>query len=201
MEQLSKTATRLKNETKHKLLIDGFDDLNVMRLVDKLYADIDTVFQKRCRELYFLRYREVCKWLGRKEPEEDVIDELFEMELAGLLDKPNENTHYVYTAEILRKRDRAKEAILAVPTRTQKQIELDKQLRYVMQMDGWYLDFVSQDAEIQAFEDSGIEFVQRHEMNDGKTCRECKSADGDIYRVGEIPKLPHLRCRRWFEPV
>lgn len=182
-------------------MIDGFDDINVVRLVDKLYERIDTAFRERCRELYFMRYKEVCKWLGRKEPDFDEIDELFEMELLGLLEKPNENTHYVYTAEILRKRDRAKEAVLALPTKTQKQIELDKHLRFVMQMDGWYFDFVSQDAEIQAFEDSEIKYVRRREMNDGRTCRTCKDADGDIYEVAKIPPLPHLRCRRWFEPA
>ena len=164
-----------------------------------MYADIDRTFRKRCKELYYLRYWEIRHWLGTDD--EDEIDELFEMYLAGLLDNPNENTHYTYSTEILRKRDRAKEAILSIPTKARKQIELDKQIRFLMQMCDWYLDFVSQDAEIQAFIDEGVKEVERHEMNDGKTCRTCQDADGDIYPIDDIPPLPHLRCRRWFTPV
>ena len=199
MKQLNRQTIKLETEAKRRLIIDGFDDLNVVRVIDKLYLDIDAFFRKRCKDIYCLRYWEVRHWLGTDE--EDDIDDLFEMYLAGLLDEPNENTHYVYSTEILRKRDRAKEAILSIPTKAMKQIEMDKQIRYALQMFGWYFDFVSQDAEIQAFIDEGITEVERHEMNDGKTCRTCREADGDIYDVRDIPPLPHLRCRRWFTPV
>lgn len=170
-----------------------------MQYVERLYEEIDQTFRKRCRELYYLRYWEIRHWLGTEE--EDEIDELFEMYFAGLLGEPNPVLHYTYETEILRKRDRAKEAIGSVPTKAQKQIELDKNIGYVLQMLGWYLDFVSQDAEIQAMEDEGVQEVQRHEMNDSKTCRECRDADGEIYPIDDIPKLPHPRCRRFFTRV
>lgn len=167
-----------------------------MRYVVRLYEQIDETFKQRCKDLYYLRYWEVRHWLGTEE--EDEIDELFEMYFAGLLSEPNQVLHYAYDSEILRKRDRAIEAVQSVPTKAQKQIELDKNVRYALQMLGWYLDFVSQDAELQAFEDEGVEEVQRHEMNDSKTCRVCRDADGEIYPIDDIPPLPHPRCRRWF---
>lgn len=173
--------------------------MNVTRYIERLYADVDSAFRQRCKELYYLRYWEVRHWLGTDE--EDEIDELFEMYIAGLLGEPNEVLHYTYDTEVLRKRDRAVEAVLSVPTKAQKQIELDKQARFLLQMLGWYLDFVSQDAEIQAMIDEGVREVERHEMNDSKTCRICRDADGEIYPIDEIPKLPHPRCRRWFTPV
>lgn len=180
-------------------MIDGFDELNVPRLMNAMYERFDSEFRKKCEELYRLRYKEVFRWITGDD--EDVIDELVEMHLAGLLDEPNENTHYIYSLEILRKRDRAVEAVLSLPTKAQKQIEMDKQLRFLMQMDGWYLDFASQGAEIDAMEDAGVKHVERHEMNDSKTCRPCREADGDIYPIDDIPPLTHLRCRRWFTPA
>lgn len=142
-------------------------------------------------------------WLLAREltkEEEDSIDELVEMHITRLLDEPNETTHYTYATEVLRKRDRAKEAILSVPTKAQKQLEIDKNLRYFQQMTRWYTNFVSQDAEIAAFVETGVEKVQRHELNDAKTCEVCRKADGEIYPIDQIP-TSHLACRRWFTPI
>lgn len=131
---------------------------------------------------------------------EDEVEELLEMHLAGLLDDVNPITHYSYASEVLRKRDRAKEAILSVPTKAQKQLEMEKHLRYFLQMAGWYLDFISQDAEIAAFTEADVEQVTRHEKMDEKTCSLCRKADGEVYDLDKIPELDHLRCRRWFTP-
>lgn len=159
---------------------------------------MDEQNRKKYKELFWERYAEVFFWLTRKKPDEDEIDDLLDMHLAGLLDEPNETTHYTYAMEVLRKRDRAKESVLSVPTKLQKQLEIDKNIRHWLQMVGWYTDFVSQDAEITAFIDAGVKKVQRHEMDDDKTCSVCRSADGEVYKINEIPTLPHLRCRRWF---
>lgn len=168
-----------------------------------LYADLDKQNRKKYKELFIARYIEMMLWLLAREltkEEEDSVDQLAEMHITGLLDEPNKTTHYTYATEVLRKRDRAKEAILSVPTKAQKQLELDKHLRYFLQMGMWYTDFVSQDAEITAFVDAGVEKVQRHEMDDDKTCAVCRKADGEIYPIDKIPELPHLRCRRFFSP-
>lgn len=180
------------------MLISGFDEINVLREIDSLYSEMDRQNRKKYKELFWERYAEVFSWLTRKKPDEDEIDDLLDMHLAGLLEEPNETTHYTYATEVLRKRDRAKESVLSVPTKLQKQLEIDKNIRHWLQMVGWYTDFVSQDAEITAFIDAGVKKVQRHEMDDDKTCSVCRSADGEIYKINEIPPLPHLRCRRWF---
>ena len=184
----------------------NFDELNVMQQVDSMYADIDKQTRKKLEELWRLRFFEVCEYLKRngilkKIPNEDIIDELLDLHLAGLLGDPNEVTHYIYEHEVTRKRDRAKEAIQSVPTKAQKQIELDKHLRYLLQQIRWYADFTSQDAEITAYEEADVEKVQRHEMNDDRVCPVCKAADGEIYEIDQIPPLPHPACRRWFTPV
>lgn len=202
--QLNKSALRLADQTKQRLTVLGFDELNVLQNVDAMYAKLDSNNRKKYLELFIARYIEVMAYLLGREltaDEEDAVDDLAELYISGLLDEPNETTKYTYSAEVLRKRDRAKEAILSVPTKTQKQIQLDKHIRYFQQMTGWYADFTSQGAEIQAFKDAGVKRVQRHEHDDEKTCSVCRAADGEIYSINKIPPISHLRCRRWFTPA
>lgn len=190
-----------KNETKRKLTVLGFDELNVFKETDRLYSGIERDCKAVFWNLYCERYAELWLYLKGKEPGEDELDELVEMYLAGLFEEPNENTHYAFSPELVRKRDRAKEAVLSVPTKVQKQLEMDKAVRIALQQIGWYTDFVSQGAELQAYKDAGVKKVQRHEMNDGRVCADCRKADGKVYDIDKIPPLPHLRCRRWFTPV
>ena len=154
-----------------------------MRQTDALYSSFLKDSKKELKALFIARYIEVWLELKKKEPREDMLDELADMYLAGLLEEPNDVTHYVFETELIRKRDRAKEAILSVPTRTQKQLELDKAARIFAQMLGWYTDFASQDAEIQAMEDAGVEKVVRHELMDSRVCSVCRKANGEIYEM------------------
>lgn len=148
------------------------------------------------------RYMEMMEFLADgKQPEiqeEDTLDFLAEAHVFGLLDDVNETTHYSYTSELLRKRERAKEAIASVPTKAQKQLEIDKAIRMFLQSTGWYVDMVSQDAEIQALKDSGVKKVRRHEQMDSRTCKPCRQANGTVYDINHIPPLTHINCRRWF---
>lgn len=179
----------------------AFDELNVLQEVDGLYAWLNSYSRERMEELFYARFEEVYYWQTGKEPDEDIIDSLVAMEFAGLLEEPNPVTHYTYATEIYRKRDRCIEAIQSSPTKTQKQIELQKQIKHVLQQISWYIDFTSQDAEHLAYTEADVKKVKRHEVMDSRTCSECKSANGAIYRIDNIPPIPHLRCRRWFTPV
>jgi len=197
--QLNEAALRRKQKAKSKLLIDGFDELNVIKQIDALYKDLDKNNRKKFKELWLARFQEVYR--GVKGKDADDIEDLLEMHLSGLLEDPNDTTHYTYSAEVTRKRDRAKEAILSVPTRAQKQLMMDKHVTYFQQQTAWYADFTSQDAEITAYKEAGVKKVVRHEMDDDKVCSVCKAADGEVYDIDKIPPLPHLRCRRWFTPL
>lgn len=191
--QLNKAVLRRADKAKQKLIAFGFDELNVITQTDALYADITATSRKKFIELYVARFKQIY--------DADDVYELAEMYVAFMLEEPNDATHYAYDAEVSRKRDRAKEAILSVPTKAQKQLMLEKHIRYFLQMADWYMDFSSQGAEIAALKAKGVKKVQRHEMNDGKTCGECRDADGAIYDINKIPPIPHVRCRRWFTPA
>lgn len=198
LKNLNRRILRRFEQTRKKLNVLGFDDLNVMSETDVLYKGILSYCREEFAEIYRGRYIEICLWLKRKRPREDFLDELVDMYLAGLLDDPNAVTHYAFESELMRKRDRAKESIMSVPTKMQKQLELQKANRFVAQQVGFYVDITSQDAELQALKDAGVEKVQRHEMDDGKVCEICKQEDGAVYDIDDIPPIPHLRCRRWF---
>lgn len=169
--------------------------------LDRLYAAFQEDAESAYMDLYRQRYEELYGFLLDEEPEEDELDELAEMYLAGMLDEPNEITKYAFEAELKRKRDRAKEAINAVPTKAQKQIELDKAGRYVIQQEAWYSDFTSQAAEIQAMKDAGVKKVRRHEMKDDKVCKVCRKLDGLVYDIRRVPPPAHINCRAWYEPI
>ena len=199
--QLNKAALRKTEKTKQHLIRFGFDELNVLQDIDALYTELYQLARKKYKELFIERFYEVLLTVTKNIPKEDAVDELAELFITGLLDEPNEATHYAFVTETTRKRDKAKEAVLSVPTKAQKQLELEKNLRYFLQMAAWYADFTSQGAEISAYEEADVNKVKRHEVNDAKTCSVCRKADGEIYPIDKIPPLPHLRCRRWFTPV
>lgn len=200
IQQLNRQAIRRLSETKQQLLIDGFDELNVIRRVNSLYQLLGRDNRRKYRELYIARYLEVIAYIGTiDKPSEDTLDELAEMYLTGLLSNPNELTHYAYDTEVLRKRDKCAEAANAVPGKTQKQIQMDKHLKYWAAQTGFYADFVSEGANIQALKDSGVKQVIWYELNDDKTCSPCKKRNGEIYDIDKIPPKIHPRCRGWVE--
>ena len=190
IKELNRYFLQTAEEIKRSVL--RFDEVNALKAIDAMYLAMGRRTRKRLKKLFDGRFLEMLIFLSAKG------DADAEKIVNDLLSEPNETTHYSYETEVLRKRDRLKEAVLSSPTKAQKQIEIDKALRYWSQMVGWYADFTSQEAEIRALKAAGVKQVQRHEMDDDKVCAVCKEADGEVYDIDKIPKLPHLRCRRWF---
>ncbi len=177
-----------------------------MQEVDSLYDGMDADNRGQYRKLFAERYLEVLLYLRDlikrrvKIPEDDEIDELAEMYIAGILSEPNDITHYSYDAEVYRKRDRAKEAVNAVNGRVMKQIEMDKAVRMWSRMTAWYADIASDSANVKAMEDAGVKRVQWHTQEDGRVCADCRKRDGKIYPIDKIPVKPHPSCRCYLTP-
>lgn len=205
--QLNHSIVQDFAEAKSKMRLLAFDELNVIEVCAELYDELDSIARKKYTELFVLRYLEVFAWLiasgvtEAAEPGEDAIDALAEMYIVGLLSEPNPVTHYAWDAETLRKRDKAAEAVNSVSGKGNKQETLEKHKRYFAAQAGYYADFTSQGAEIQALKDAGVKRVQRHEMNDDKVCAVCRATDGKTYDIDKIPPLDHIHCRRWFTPA
>lgn len=178
-----------------------FDELNVMEIMRTLYEDIDSNCRRAFRKLYHDRFAEMWLFLKGEEPDEDTIEELLEMELANLFDDVNDQTHYIWSTEIVRKRDKAIEAIWASPSKVQKQIEVDKGIRFVSQQIGFYTDIVSDLASFEALQRADIPKVMWNAQNDKKVCRACEKLDGEVFEIDRTPAKPHLRCRCWLSPA
>ena len=200
-KELNRKILKRLSDTKRNLTILGFDELNVMQEVSALYAALYRDTERLYRLLYEERYLELLKWLDSEEPDEDELDDLVEMWLAGFLKTPNEILHYAFDTEILRKRDRAIEAINSVPTKIQKQVFLEKHGRYYLQMATWYTDMASHDAELQALRDAGIKKVKWNIYGDDHVCKPCYDRNGKIYDIDKVPSRIHPRCRCYLTPV
>ena len=201
LKRLNKQALRRTDAAKNKLSLLKFDELNVMKEVDVLYKDLISNDKKAFEQIYRERYREIWLFLKGKEPDEDKLDELVEMFLTGILYKPQTQTKYIFDTEAIRKRDRAKEAILSSPTRAQKQIELDKAVRYFQQQTAFYVDLSEDYASRQALEDGGVGKVRWMIYGDDRVCSECEALNGTVWDIDKVPEKPHLRCRCWLKPV
>ena len=224
-------AVRRLREAKRVLLVKGFDELNVIRSMDDLYAGLDDDNRKAFRELYVWRYIEVLRWL--RPDHEDTVDMMFAMYMTGLLPKeewegeklpdkipkrsklgkkadqyleqllstPNEVTQVAYDAEVYRKRDRAAEAVNATPGKRNKQIEMDRQLKYWSRSTAWYSDIICEDASRQAMRDVGIRMVEWVTQKDEKVCAACRDLNGQRFPINQIPSDPHRNCRCYVRPV
>ena len=114
---------------------------------------------------------------------------------------PNKLTHYAWDTETARKRDRAIEAIQASPTSLQKQLELDKAVRYFSQQTAFYVDIVSQDAEQEAYRQAGVKKVRWMIYGDDRVCDTCDDLNGTVWDIDKVPTRPHPRCRCYLVPV
>lgn len=201
--RLNKSAVRRENNTKRRWIQFDFDELNVLQETDALYQQLDSDNREAFKELYEERYAEILLYLqiNPDEDAEDTVDELVEIELARILEIPHPLTHYAYDAEVLRKRDKAKDYIRSVKGRVEKQQALDRSLRFWSQQTGFYTDIVSDEAALRAYRDAGVKRLRWVTQEDEKVCAECKRRDGKIYDISKIPDKPHLRCRCYLVPV
>lgn len=57
------------------------------------------------------------------------------------------------------------------------------------------------DASYEVYKRNGIEYLERIETLDAKTCLPCGDADGRVYKIDEAPGLPaHFHCRGTYAP-
>lgn len=192
---------RRTETAKRRLLVDGFDELNVLKTVKALYEALDADARERFSELYVMTYMDTLRRFGKKPPKREDAELLADLYLAGMLAEPDPVTKFAWDAETLRKRDRAAEAVNAVPTKALKQIELDKAVKLWSKQAQQYADTVTYDAVLGAYRDAGVKRVRWVCTKDEKVCRTCRDLNGSIFPIDEVPEKAHWRCRCSLEPV
>ena len=159
-----------------------FDELNVVSNVQELYRKLEEVNRQM--------FQQIADHYYDSEPHGDEV--LVDWWLSNVLSTPSRVMKYSYDSEIVRKRDRLMEALLAT---NGSPAEFDTAMRYWTQMTGWFSVEVADAALAQAREDDGIEFVMWVSEHDLKTCDYCESLDCNVYHADAVPPKPHPNCR------
>ena len=161
-----------------------FDELNVLSDMQELYQELEALNQEA--------YQQIAAYYYRQEADSDLT--AAEAWLLGVLRTPSKVMKYSYDSEVVRKRDRLLEALMATSGSV---AEFDKAMRYWTQMTGWFAIEVADTAVAQAREDTGVESVMWVSEDDEKTCTHCRKLHGQIFSVQAVPPKPHPNCRCW----
>lgn len=191
---LNKRAVRRFSETKSKLSLLRFDELNVIRLVKALYEQLEADNQEVFLDLARMVYERTMKELDEKQFWEEVT----ELWLLDFLSKDSHVTKYIYAHEVTRKREYVIEAVNAVPG---KYAEMDKGLVRWSRFTGWYADLVADEAAMKAFHDAGIKRVKWNTEDDDRVCEHCRPLDGKVFDIDNAPPKQHPGCRCYYTAV
>lgn len=164
-----------------------FDEINVAPKIQEFYEELVEENRKV--------YKEIATWYYNHEGQRgDFPDDL----LLELLRTPSPVMKYSYDSEVIRKRDRLVEALLATGADVN---EIDKGMRYWTQMTGWFAVEVADFAVAQARAERSVSRVRWRSERDNKVCHVCFKRDGNIYPLTALPPKPHPNCRCWTEVV
>lgn len=171
-----------------------FDDLNVFKLVSAVYEKSIELAKRRYRMIMWEAYIAALIEAGiaRKKAEDMADDDIMEDWVLDMMEDYDEVTLYRFLPEADRKRDRLVEALIAAHNKSE---EVDRALRLWSQQVAQYADNAVMIATIHGFEDAGIKRVKWVAEEDERTCPVCDERNGRIYKIGNIPPIPHYRCR------
>ena len=79
--------------------------------------------------------------------------------------------------------------------------ETKKALRYFYGAVKEYADLVTFEAAVQAFTDTGAQYVEWITAVDERVCEVCGSRHGRKYRIDNVPRIPHYNCRCYLRRV
>ena len=200
-------AIKRFSETKSKLSLLRFDELNVIRLVKTLYEQLEAdnleVFLDLARMAYAQSRKQTilsrrAARAKRDAEEAQKWEELTELWLLDFLDRPNQVTKYIYTHEAERKREYTTEAVNAAQD---KATELDKCLVRWSKFTAQYCDLVADEAALQAFKDVGVKRVRWNTEQDSRVCYICEPLDGKVFDIDKALPKQHWNCRCYYTTV
>lgn len=163
-----------------------FDELNLVPSAQTFYSELEDVNFQAFLEIAQHYYREETGRNGT----------FTAAQLREVLRTPSLVMKYSYDNEVVRKRDRLVEAMIATGGAVS---EIDKAMRYWTQMVGWFAVEVADAAVAQAREDTGIDLVVWRSEHDDKVCNHCWHLNGQIFHADAVPPKPHPGCRCWTE--
>lgn len=118
--------------------------------------------------------------------------------LIAIFDEPNPVTMYSYSSEVLRKKERLKEALLTNVDRT---LEWKKAISFWTNMTAQYADIITDEALLKSFYDAGVKNVRWITRDDEIVCKYCNKRKNKVYSIGNAPPKEHWHCRCYYVPA
>ncbi|MGM9924243.1 MAG: hypothetical protein ACI35R_08360 [Bacillus sp. (in: firmicutes)] len=186
---LRRKAVRKFQQAKQEAYIAGFDELNIIKAVDGLYESLAKDNKSDMLTLAKEIYME-AEPHGNKKPDAEWLMAIFE--------EPNPVTLYSYSTEVVRKKERLKEAALTNVDKTQ---EWKKALSLWSNMTAQYCDIVTDEAVLKAFKEAGVNHVRWITRDDELVCKDCNKRKNKVYSIENAPPKEHWHCRCYYVPA
>lgn len=169
--------------------LSSFDELNVLQSVKELYREADALVRTMLYKLAVFVYENT---------EGEDISAITEQWLSDVvLEAYDPITKYSYVNEAERKCARLFESMLASEN---KAAEVDLALRYWSAMIAQYAIITTDAAAKKAYTYLGVSRVMWVSVKDNKACKVCKSRDGKVYPIEDVPPKSHIGCRCYLIP-
>lgn len=197
-----------------ELKLADFDQLSVIRTVKKVYRkaarEAEKEYLKIARKAYIYGLR-MCGFPYEK-AETMAGKAITKYWVDDVLTQTDFVTLYRFDTETERKAERLVEAI-AVADNVEgrgdvrrnivinRDAQIDQALKLWVSQLAQYAINMTDYAELQAFDDAGIDEAEWVTMDDERTCMRCNAMDGKRYKLSDYPSKPHPRCRCTAKPV
>ena len=183
-----------------RLKMAKWDQINVIRTVVSVYREAAMRARRRYYEVAFEAYVLGLTMCGEEPRKAHAMAEkaITPEWIDKILDRVDPVSMFRFTSETERKAYKTAETLEVANDRD---TEINKALRFWSQQLGQYAIIMTDNAVLQAFEDYGTEYVMWIAEKDQRTCRTCKTYDGQVFELEDLPDKPHFGCRCRFRPV
>ena len=168
----------------------AMDEINVIRSSEKLYTTLAVANQTAFLKLARDRYEDIT---GQKA--EGIITIAW---LLLILLGYNPVTEYIYDNEVIRKRERFAESMIASAN---KLAMIRRAMSLWLGQTEQFLVLVEDAAVLEAYKALGIKRVRWVTQEDEKTCETCSPRNDRVYPINKVPPKPHRKCRCYLVPV
>lgn len=168
----------------------AMDELNVIRSSEKMYTKLAEANQTAFLQLARARYKDITG----KNADDTISLEWLLLFLLGY----NPVTEYVYENEVIRKRERYAESMIASANKLSM---IRRAMSLWLGQTEQFLVLIEDAAVLEAYKALGVKRVRWVTQKDEKTCETCGPRHDKTYPINKVPPKPHRNCRCYLVPA